>query len=321
MSSLNCSDQGFVDARYVVESVGVSLGAELGEVVVAVFVFGKENGWVAVVFRTAVGVVAADVELGADNGLDARLVGRPDELKRPHHVAVVRDGQRVHAVAHRRVHEFAHVADRLQNAELAVRVQVDERNVVAEGLGCLRRGLGWARLGCSGLEVRSLELGRLVHDGVRVLDLGTLDDAQAAQLEKAFGRSVHVVGRVVGLVEPRVEELVVELGERGPLELSAASAGNGAEVRRLVFGIDDRFVRQLLDGLGQPVVFRAHDVDVELDVVAHDVGRLGEVLVKFGQHLRKRMPVLLGAFRRDAVDLGRSVWDGESIRLYDAVST
>ena len=76
-----------------------------------------------------------------------------------------------------------------------------------------------------------------------------------------------------------------------------------------------------LDGLGQPVVFRAYDVDVELDVVAHDVGRLGEVLVKFGQHLRERMPVLLGALRCDAVDLGRSVRDGEAIRLYDAVST
>ena len=123
------------------------------------------------------------------------------------------------------------------------------------------------------------------------------------------------------LVEPRVEKLVVELGERGPLELTAASAGNGAEVRRFVFGIDDRLVRQLIDGLGQTVVFRADNVDVEFDVVAHDVGRLGEVLVKFGQHLRERMPVLLGALRCDAVDLGRSVRDGESIRLYDAVST
>ena len=88
------------------------------------------------------------------------------------------------------------------------------------------------------------------------------------------------------LVESRVEELVVELGERGPLELATASAGNRAKVRRLVLGIDDRFVRQLLDGLSQTVVFSAYDVDVELDVVAHDIGRLGEVLVKFGQHLR-----------------------------------
>ena len=123
------------------------------------------------------------------------------------------------------------------------------------------------------------------------------------------------------LVEPRIEELVVQLSERGPLELATTSAGNGAEIRRLIFGIDDRLVRQLLDGLSQTVVFRTYDVDVELDVVAHDVGRLGEVLVKFGQHLRERMPVLLGALRGDAVDLGRSVRDGESIRLYDAVTT
>ena len=123
------------------------------------------------------------------------------------------------------------------------------------------------------------------------------------------------------LVEPGIEELVVEFGERGPLELATASAGNGAEVRRFVFGIDDRLVRQLFDGLGQPVVFRADNVDVKFDVVAHDIGRLGEVFVKFGQHLSERMPVLLGALRCDAVDLGRSVRDGESIRLYDAVTT
>ena len=69
------------------------------------------------------------------------------------------------------------------------------------------------------------------------------------------------------------------------------------------------------------MVFRTNDVDVEFDVVAHDVTRLSEVLIKFGQHLHERVPVLFGALRRDAVDLGRSERDGESIRLDDAVST
>ena len=177
---LELLDQGFVDARYVVESVGVGLGAELGQFVVAVLVFGEKNGRVAVVLGTAIGVVTADVKFGANDGFDARFVGRPDELKRPHHVAVVRNGQCIHAVAHRRVHEFAHVAHCLQNAELAMRVQVDERNVVAEGFGCSRCGLRWGGLGRCGFEVRSLKLRRLVHDGIRILNLGTLDDAQAA---------------------------------------------------------------------------------------------------------------------------------------------
>ena len=89
---LELPDQGLVNPRHVIKPVCVGLGAELGEVVIAVFVFGEKNGWVAVVFGAAVGVVAADVKLSADNGLDARLVGSANKLKRPHHVAVVRDG-------------------------------------------------------------------------------------------------------------------------------------------------------------------------------------------------------------------------------------
>ena len=101
---------------------------------------------------------------------------------------------------------------------------------------------------------------------------------------KAFGRSVHVVGRVVRLVEPRVEELGGSSVSVGHLNCPPRPPGMAqksvASFLESMTGLSVSF-----DGLGQPVVFRADNVDVEFDVVAHDVGRLGEVLVKFGQHL------------------------------------
>ena len=112
----------------------------------------------------------------------------------------------------------------------------------------------------------------------------------------------------------------MEFGERGPLELTATPSGNGTKIGRFVFGVDDRFFRQLFDRLSQSMVLGANDVDIEFDVVAHDVFRLGQILVEFGQHLRQGQPVSRRTFGGDAVDFGRSVRDGETVGLYDSVS-
>ena len=77
----------------------------------------------------------------------------------------------------------------------------------------------------------------------------------------------------MGLAEALVEELLMQFGQRRPLELTTASARDCAIIRRLVFGIDDRLVREFLDGFTQSVVLRSHNVDVKFDVVAHDIRR------------------------------------------------
>ena len=127
-------DQVLVDARHVVKTVGVGLGTELRELVVAVFVFGQKHGRIPVIFGGAILVVATNIELGPDDGFDARLVRRSDKLKCAHHVAMVRNRQCVHPVICGRLNQLPHVTHRLQNAELAVGVQVDKWDVFGKRL-------------------------------------------------------------------------------------------------------------------------------------------------------------------------------------------
>ena len=115
-------DKGPVDPRHVIESVGVGLGGQLGEVVVAVLVLGKEHGWIPVVLDALVVHVAADVQFRPHNGLDALFVARPNKLKRRHHVAVVRHGQSGHAHVLGGRDQLTHGAYGLQHAELGMHV-------------------------------------------------------------------------------------------------------------------------------------------------------------------------------------------------------
>ena len=77
----------------------------------------------------------------------------------------------------------------------------------------------------------------------------------------------------MGLAEALVEELLMQFGQRRPLELTSTSTGNGTKFGGFVFGVNDRLVREFLDGFTQSVVLRSHNVDVKFDVVAHDIRR------------------------------------------------
>ena len=314
-----------VDAGHVIEAVRVGQRAELGEAVVAGLVAGNQDNGVAVVLLRAVGVVAADVELGPDDRLDAGLVGRPDELEGAHHVAVVGDRQRGHAEFGRLGRQHLHAGGGLQHAELAVDVQVAERNGLQRH--CIdgrSRPLGRSRghfgFGSGLVEVGGLQLGRFVAHAFTGREAVALDDPALDEGEKALGRRVHVVGRVVGVAEAFPEELLVQFGQGRPLEFAATAAWNRAELRRLVLGIDERLVRHAFGRSAQADPLCPDDVDVELDVVAHHVVRPIEVAPELLHDVGQRQSHLLGALGGDAVDLGRVVGNREAVGPHDAVA-
>ncbi len=89
-------EEGFRDARLFVEAVQGGFGGEADEVAVAGFVFGEDEE--VVVLGVGVGVLAevglffADVELAAEDGLEALLVHGVEEMDGAVDVAVVGDG-------------------------------------------------------------------------------------------------------------------------------------------------------------------------------------------------------------------------------------
>ncbi len=89
-------EEVLADAGFFVEAVEGGLGGEADEVAVACFVFGEDEK--VVVLGVGVGVLAevglffADVELAAEDGLEALLVHGVEEVDRAVDVAVVGDG-------------------------------------------------------------------------------------------------------------------------------------------------------------------------------------------------------------------------------------
>ena len=233
--------QRAVDARHVVETFGVGLGRQLGQIVVAVFVFGQKHRGIAIVLHTLVVHVATHVQLCTDDGLDALFVASPNELERRHHVAVVGHRQRGHAHVFGRRHQLSH-AHRLEDAELGMDVQMREWNLRQCSL-CRCIDLSTIRLhllfDLRRLEIGGLQLGRLVLDGCRIGELRADDHLQANHLKQAPGRGSDIVRRVVRIAKPFAEELLVELRQGRPLEFAAAPTWDGAVFGAFVFGIDD----------------------------------------------------------------------------------
>ena len=313
-----------VDSRNVIEAVGVGQGTQLGQPVVACPVLGDQHNRVAVVFLASVGMVAAHIEFGADDGFDAGLVGRPDKLEGPHHVAVVGHGQGGHAQFRSFGGQHLDTRCGLQHAELAVYVQVAEWNVLQRG--DVRGGLRWRgrclRLDLwSGLvKVGRLQLWRLVLDPIPGGKPFPLDDPTLDQGKKALGRGVDVIGGIVRVPEAHAEQLFVQLGEGWPFEFAAPASRDGTEFGGLVLGVDEGLVRDALGRRPEADPLRPHDVDIELDVVAHDVRGLVEVPAKLLHHLGEGKADFRSPLRGDAVHLGGVVRDGKSIRLHDAVA-
>jgi hypothetical protein len=119
-----------VDARPVVEALGVPDGHQLDEVVIADLVGGQQRHVVVRLFDAAARLVEAaprrDVDLAPRDGLDALRPRGVVEDHRPEHVAVVGDGHGLHAELRRLVDELVDVARPVEEAVLGVQVKVDE---------------------------------------------------------------------------------------------------------------------------------------------------------------------------------------------------
>src|SRR5437016_3814358 len=85
------------DARLVIEAVPRSLGSDLDEILITLFIFGEhEQVVVSVTFgRRPVIVFLADVELAADDRLDAGFLRLSCELDGSIDIAMIRHGDRL----------------------------------------------------------------------------------------------------------------------------------------------------------------------------------------------------------------------------------
>ncbi len=87
-----------VDTGFVIEAVGVAVGRNLEQVAIAGHVAGQHQEMVVLLVELAVPAAHGPpphglIRLQTDDGLDLRLLGRPEELHRAVHGPVIRDGQ------------------------------------------------------------------------------------------------------------------------------------------------------------------------------------------------------------------------------------
>ena len=118
-----------VDPGLVVEALEVRLRGQLEEVLVAGLVLRQQHQVVVVAVprQLPVGVLLrGDVGLDPEDRLDARLARLLVELDRPEHVAVVGQGHGGHLRLDRRGDHVVEAVGAVEEAELAVEVQVDE---------------------------------------------------------------------------------------------------------------------------------------------------------------------------------------------------
>ena len=121
--------QLLVDARLVVEALGVTRRDELDEVLEALLVLGEQHEVVRGLAGRAALVAAiarCDVDLAAENRIDAALPRRIVKHDGREHVAVLGDGQRRHLELLRLIEQLVDAARTIEQRELGVEVQVDE---------------------------------------------------------------------------------------------------------------------------------------------------------------------------------------------------
>ena len=120
-----------VDARPVVEALEISLGQELAQVPVALFVLDEKDEMVVVGLLVRVGppvetAAGRHIDLTAEDGLDPLGLGRFEELDGSEDVAVVGEGDSRHIVVVGRVDEVLDPEAAVEDAVLRVVVQMDE---------------------------------------------------------------------------------------------------------------------------------------------------------------------------------------------------
>ena len=125
--------------------------------------------------------------------------------------------------------------------------------------------------------------------------------ATTHQLKEHSGGSFHVGSGIVGVTELLAKQDLVELLQAWQLELPALATWQltelgcllGAGVHLLVS------VKRVVTRLAQELA--AKDVEVEVDVMAHQVCRLGRRLQEDGEHLAQRLAVFGSIFGGDMV--------------------
>ena len=120
--------QVFVDPRLVVEALGVGRRSELDQIAVAALVLAEHDQvvWTVGVLRAVKAVRAGDVDLAADDRLQAALQRFAVKLDRPEEVAVVRDRHRSMLQLRRAVHEPRNLAGAVEQAVIRVKVKMNE---------------------------------------------------------------------------------------------------------------------------------------------------------------------------------------------------
>ena len=122
-------EQVFVDARLVVEPLGIACGHELDEVVIALVGLGQQNEVVRRLTNlAALGQPAAgrDVHLAPENRLHAALFGVVVKDHRREHVAVLGHRQRRHLQPRRLVEQLVDAARAIEQGKLGVTMKVNE---------------------------------------------------------------------------------------------------------------------------------------------------------------------------------------------------
>ena len=122
-------EQLLVDARLVVEPLGIAGRHELDEVVVALVGLGQQHEMVRrLPYSAALRQPAAgrDIDLAAENRLHPTLLGVVVEDHRREHVAVLGDGQRRHLQPGRLVQQFVDPARAVEQRKLGVKMKVNE---------------------------------------------------------------------------------------------------------------------------------------------------------------------------------------------------
>ena len=124
--------QLLVDAGLVVVALEMRRGDQLDQVLVADLVPGQQHEVMVHVAHAARALLllearpGGDIHLAAQDGLDARLLGRRVEFDRPEHVAVVGHGQRGKIQLFGPGHQPVETAGGIEQRELGVQVQMGE---------------------------------------------------------------------------------------------------------------------------------------------------------------------------------------------------
>ncbi len=121
-------EQFVIDARLVVKAVEVAGGNELDQILVAFFVFAKQDEMIRAlgIGAAVLVIVRRDVHFAADDRLHAVRGGLMIEIRGGEKIAVVGDGDGGHAPARGFRRQFADFAGSVQERVVRVQMQMNE---------------------------------------------------------------------------------------------------------------------------------------------------------------------------------------------------